>query len=316
MNTIIDFYKSLDLINLIIFWGIIIIITLLLTFSIIISNKNKKLKEIINNNQKNVSKKEIPITKEINNNYIQQSRENTSNIEKILKDDNKIFEEKNFIAEEHVMEYNKDLFSIPNIKKTTDTVDNVKSSETNKIPNKPYQKNVLKEISTSQTSPIGLVTPIKKEVKQAQELTEILNNYDNNANLEKNLFTNKSHNIQQASALNDVPKLKKEELRKDETKEDKQKNYLEKISKALEESQNNNTLKRTEYEMQQEEDAIISYEELMKKKDSIKIADEEEAIISIEELVKRQQSEKIYNLTEEEENENFIRELKDFRNNL
>lgn len=316
MNTIIDFYKSLDLINLIIFWGIIIIITLLLTFSIIISNKNKKLKEIINNNQKNVSKKEIPITKEINNNYIQQSRENTSNIEKILKDDNKIFEEKNFIAEEHVMEYNKDLFSIPNIKKTTDTVDNVKSSETNKIPNKPYQKNVLKEISTSQTSPIGLVTPIKKEVKQAQELTEILNNYDNNTNLEKNLFTNKSHNIQQASALNDVPKLKKEELRKDETKEDKQKNYLEKISKALEESQNNNTLKRTEYEMQQEEDAIISYEELMKKKDSIKIADEEEAIISIEELVKRQQSEKIYNLTEEEENENFIRELKDFRNNL
>ena len=316
MNTIIDFYKSLDLINLIIFWGIIIIISLLLTFSIIISNKNKKLKEIINNNQKNVSKKEIPITKEINNNYIQQSRENTSNIEKILKDDNKIFEEKNFIAEEHVMEYNKDLFSIPNIKKTTDTVDNVKSSETNKIPNKPYQKNVLKEISTSQTSPIGLVTPIKKEVKQAQELTEILNNYDNNTNLEKNLFTNKSHNIQQASALNDVPKLKKEELRKDETKEDKQKNYLEKISKALEESQNNNTLKRTEYEMQQEEDAIISYEELMKKKDSIKIADEEEAIISIEELVKRQQSEKIYNLTEEEENENFIRELKDFRNNL
>ena len=68
--------------------------------------------------------------------------------------------------------------------------------------------------------------------------------------------------------------------------------------------------------MQQEEDAIISYEELMKKKDSIKIADEEDAIISIEELVKRQQSEKIYNLTEEEENENFIRELKDFRNNL
>ena len=233
MNTIIDFYKSLDLINLIIFWGIIIIITLLLTFSIIISNKNKKLKEIINNNQKNVSKKEIPITKEINNNYIQQSRENTSNIEKILKDDNKIFEEKNFIAEEHVMEYNKDLFSIPNIKKTTDTVDNVKSSEINKIPNKPYQKNVLKEISTSQTSPIGLVTPIKKEVKQAQELTEILNNYDNNANLEKNLFTNKSHNIQQASALNDVPKLKKEELRKDETKEDKQKNYLEKIKNRI-----------------------------------------------------------------------------------
>lgn len=318
MNTIIDFYKSLDLINLIIFWGIIIIITLLLTFSIIISNKNKKLKEIINNNQKNVSKKEIPITKEINNNYIQQSRENTSNIEKILKDDNKIFEEKNFIAEEHVMEYNKDLFSIPNIKKTTDTVDNVKSSETNKIPNKPYQKNVLKEISTSQTSPIGLVTPIKKEEKQAQELTEILNSYDNNTNLEKKFTVNENHNIQKASTLADTPKLKKEETEdvSAEKPKDKQVNYLEKISKALEESQNNDTLKRTEYEMQQEEDAIISYEELMKKKDSIKIVDEEDVIISIEELVKRQQSEKIYNLTEEEENENFIRELKDFRNNL
>ena len=47
MNFIIDFYRGLDTINLIIFWGIILVVILLLVFSITIANKNKKLKEIL-----------------------------------------------------------------------------------------------------------------------------------------------------------------------------------------------------------------------------------------------------------------------------
>ena len=47
MKLIIEFYKELDVLNLILFWGIIIVITLLLTFSIIMVNKNKKLRQII-----------------------------------------------------------------------------------------------------------------------------------------------------------------------------------------------------------------------------------------------------------------------------
>ena len=55
----------------------------------------------------------------------------------------------------------------------------------------------------------------------------------------------------------------------------------------------------------------------MKKKDTLKIEDEEDAIISIEELKRRkQEEERIYNITKEEEDNKFINELKDFRSDL
>ena len=69
MKYIIDFYKELDTINLIIFWGIIIVILLLLIFSIIIVNKNKKLKRIIISKEQEVeeSRNELAIkTEQIN----------------------------------------------------------------------------------------------------------------------------------------------------------------------------------------------------------------------------------------------------------
>ena len=45
--------------------------------------------------------------------------------------------------------------------------------------------------------------------------------------------------------------------------------------------------------------------------------DEEEAVISIEELMqKKDKKDKIYNITEEEENDKFISELKNFRGDL
>ena len=46
MKQIIDFYKNLDVLNMIIFWGVIIVVILLLVFAIIISKKNKKLQNV------------------------------------------------------------------------------------------------------------------------------------------------------------------------------------------------------------------------------------------------------------------------------
>ena len=62
----------------------------------------------------------------------------------------------------------------------------------------------------------------------------------------------------------------------------------------------------------------------MEKKDSIQTIDEEEAIISIEELMNRTNStkeeikedSKLYNISEEEANDDFIKELKQFRSDL
>ena len=93
--------------------------------------------------------------------------------------------------------------------------------------------------------------------------------------------------------------------------------YLNEVSKKLSEAKEIDGIERTEYEIKQEEDAIISYEELMQKKDSIQMIDEEDAVISIGELYeKNKQKEKLYNITKEEENDKFISELKHFRGDL
>ena len=55
----------------------------------------------------------------------------------------------------------------------------------------------------------------------------------------------------------------------------------------------------------------------MEKKDSIQTVDEEDAVISIDELIQRKkEEEKIYNITEEEATDDFISELKKFREDL
>ena len=282
MKFIVEFYKELDTVNLILFWGIIIVIILLLAFSIIISIKNRKLKTLLKektlNDESNISHNDdIPIIKEENINVtIKEESAIENNSEPIKEDNYSIEEEKPFIAEEHVMEYNKDVFSLPNIKKVTETPKyepEIKEEKTYNSP-APYQKNVLREMSLNQTSPIGIIgkeEKSKKEYYNAKDLSDSLN-------------------------------------------ED---NHIDTFPRELPIEEETDDIYRTEYELQQEKDAIISYNELMKKKDSINIVDEEDAVISIEELIKRQkQKEKIYNITENEENNSFIDELKQFRKDL
>lgn len=296
MDLIIDFYKSLDTINLIVFWGIIIVLILLLIFAIVLINKNMKLKEMldesISEENKTTSSDEIPVKNEIikeetETKIVEEKTDNST-----MKEES-VPEKTNFIAEEYVMEYNKDLFSLPNIKKA-------EPYEEKKEYNKPapYQKNILREISSSQTSPIGIIkTENNKSVDEikAKELYNSLNNTKNNK--------------ETLSISNDnESKLDKKQI-------DKQK-YIRDVSKKLAEANNRNDIDRTEYEIKQEEEAIISYDELMQKKDEIKIIDEEEAVISIDELMQKKQKEKLYNLVDEEENDKFIDELKDFRRDL
>ena len=102
-------------------------------------------------------------------------------------------------------------------------------------------------------------------------------------------------------------------------------NYIRNKKSKFETETITDEIERTDYELEQEENAIISYKELMEKKDSIQTIDEEEAIISIEELMNRNNHQKeldqpeetkLYNITEEEANDNFLNELKQFRKDL
>lgn len=430
MDFLIDFYKGLDTLNLIIFWGVIVVIILLLIFSITISNKNKKLKMIINskeknrkeNNQEQIFPDEIALA--VPKEEKTTEPENEPIIEKPINKEAEISvltsktieEEKKFIAEEHVMEYDNNLFSISNIKKVDENQEekinhNTKQTEI-KMPTAPYQRNVLREMSLSQTSPIGIVKPDKKEDKimtKAKELEVSLSeenseeeiierktikqeptksvdkkNIESSTNYqsEKNTHKENIEEIKNKDVL-EIKSPKKEiyheketisidpprketsievkpnnqshpkidnyfkisEEKNHEMKTDsyletnltdiekttshikkniindrevpKKDSYLEEVSKKLAVAEKTEDIDRTEYELKQEEEAIISYEELMQKKDTIKIIDEEEAVISIEELLrKKEQEDKLYNLTEDEENDKFINELKNFRNDL
>lgn len=372
MKQIIDFYKNLDVLNMIIFWGVIIVVILLLVFAIIISKKNKKLQKELNDKQ-NEENKDIPINTSVDTitpvseKNITYSEETPSIIfpespisSELIKEEPRknIEEEKKFVVEEHVIEYNNDLFSLSNIKKATEVKEEKPQNESvqkidNNLPRTPYQRNVLKEMSLAQTSPIGIVK--KKEelptsLNEKNITTDNLVKQDNGSStIDKSIAKDISETspiIKKEQPINESPKSTssiikeepklvqensketikepiKEVLPKEETKNT---DYLNEVSKKLADATQSDGPDRTAYELKQEEEAIISYEELMQKKDQIKIVDEEDAVISIEELMNKQKAEKekeevkteekLYNLTDSENNDNFINELKNFRHDL
>ena len=196
MNIIINFYKELDTLNLIIFWGIIIVIVLLLIFAIVISNKNRKLKVLLEKKEENSSneknninivndtKKEDVFKNTYNEPIISNDiKQEQNDIPKILsesKEEKELPEEKEFIAEEHVITYH----DYPQQQKPSPGIDNtpIKNEKiyspiedlTKRPTNVPYQKNVLREMSLNQTSPIGITKPIAKEETKAKELNDVL----------------------------------------------------------------------------------------------------------------------------------------------
>lgn len=124
----------------------------------------------------------------------------------------------------------------------------------------PYKKNVLREISArSQTSPvnIGNSTVDMPKVKVTSYVKHEKNNEEKNNN----------YNVDN-------------------------KTFVEEISKKMEEELKPQTIELTDYEKKQEEEAIISYQELLKVKN------------------------RTYRINDDEEIETFIDELKDFRNDL
>ena len=308
MKFIIEFYKELDMLNLIIFWGIIIVIILLLIFSMIMINKNKKLKNMLEKQKEN--EEEFPIIKQ-EETTIENNIQEEDELEEIIMEP----EEKSL--PEDIDEYRNDLFELSNEKK------DIELEKENKIelPSAPYQRNVLREMSLSQTSPIG----INRDAKVDKKL-EIVNDLDES--LDEEIVEEKFNIKTETSAVEEdnIYHSPNELLEKENTfasEEKKHNEYLEEVSRKLSEAEVPDEIERTNYEIQQEEDAIISYKELMEKKDSIQTIDEEDAVISIEELMNRNNKNKeedeiskLYNLSEEEENENFIKELKQFRNDL
>ena len=255
MNSIINFYQGLDTLNLILFWGIIIVITLLLIFSIILVNKNRKLKDMLISNNRNRENssfgeeiEDIPvivtpkedinikedISPKINIPVEEVTMPNIETTEEPIIENNQS-EEKNFVAEEHVMEYKQELFNLPNIEKTESKKETIteesqeiikeepKKEET-RFPNAPYQRNVLKEKYFNQTvneekkdqdgknikQLIGMDTSGNVHIFDYTFKKDISNfeNEENNNNINININNNNIPNLQNLIEQNENYKAK------------------------------------------------------------------------------------------------------------
>lgn len=133
-------------------------------------------------------------------------------------------------------------------------------------PKGPYQKNILREMNTRmQTSPIHI------------EKTETSSNDD----FDLTGIDMHEDAISPLEEMEDIYEPHSETV-----------SFAEDISRKMEEEIKPSNIELTDYEKKEEEEAIISYEELQKVKD------------------------KIYNITEDEETDEFIDELKSFRLDL
>ena len=370
MKNLVDFYNGLDALNLIIFWGIVIVVILIIVFAILLLCKKKKgNEESIEESKEEKTEEIIPTLDELKEEPVineEVPKEEPEESKEIPHEPTSpiIEEEKNFVAEEHVIEYNNDLFNIPNLKKNNPEEIKAEKQEPDifirrepfDMPKKPYEKNVLRQMSLSQTSPIGLTIPKNEEPKEElpplveklsdelqenkyliqeddEEIPVISQDIVNEINKEES--DEKTEEIvmpeeEQEEKMFDLPIIEHFEnteedfeeqpeiIPEEEPVKEKESNeqYLEEVSRKLSEAEIPEEIQRTDYEKKQEEDAIISYKELMEKKDSIETVDEEDAVISIDELMQRKQEEKLYNLTENEKTDDFINELKKFRNDL
>ena len=135
-----------------------------------------------------------------------------------------------------------------------------------------YKKNVLREMNArSQTSPIHID---REEPKEKEDYTKLANNINT---------TGIDLGEDSLSPL---------EMMEDTYEVNDNMKFASDIVERMQEEIKPSNIELTDYEKKQEEEAIISYDELLKVKD------------------------KIYNITEDEETDEFIDELKSFRLDL
>lgn len=256
INSFNNFYNNLSSDSLFFFWIIIFLFIFLVVISIILINKNKKLVKILKEEQEKVED-----NKEINNNILKQQQLEVP------------VETKEVPLEEPTS--NKEEEKIPVAQEEIKEVQEEKKEEVKE--NNLYQKNVLREISSKQP-----VSPIHIEKKEEYIARENLDNFDfNNVNYDNGLgMTYEDPNISPLEEMEDAYEVN------DNMK------FASEIVEKMEEETKPSNIELTDYEKKQEEEAIISYDELMKVKD------------------------KIYNITDDEETDEFIDELKNFRLDL
>ena len=272
-------FSEMDTLDIIIVVGIIFIVIFLICLSSSLMKKNKVLREELKNKQ-NIDN--IIMDEDITND---KEIENYEDIN-IIKEDKP--EEDNIVVPNEKVDilnelkenlYEDDILSKPEEEGINEILKDLPDNDTSITA--PYTRNVLKSLSQSgQTSPVN-IGKSAVDVPKVKVTSYVKEEPKHEVKLEQQKL-----DFEEKEIKKEIPKL--EENSSNMSNQE----FIEEISKRLAEEVEPQTIELTDYEKRQEEEAIISYKELLKEKD------------------------RLYKITDDEEIDTFIDELKEFRTNL
>ena len=272
-------FSEMDTLDIIIVVGIIFIVIFLMCLSSSLMKKNKVLREELKNKQNIdniIMDEDITNDKEIENyediNVIKEDKNEEDNI--VVPN-----EKADILNELNENLYEEDILSKPEEEGINEILKDLPDNE-NSI-NVPYTRNVLKSLSQSgQTSPVN-IGKSAVDVPKVKVTSYVKEEPKHEVKIEQQKL-----DFEEKEIKKELPKL--EENSSNMSNQE----FIEEISKRLAEEVEPQTIELTDYEKRQEEEAIISYKELLKVKD------------------------RLYKITDDEEIDTFIDELKEFRTNL
>lgn len=272
-------FSEMDTLDIIIVVGIIFIVIFLICLSSSLMKKNKVLREELKNKQNIdniIMNEDITNDKEIENyediNIIKEDKPEEDNI--VVPN-----EKVDILNELNENLYENDILSKPEEEGINEILKDLPDNDTSITA--PYTRNVLKSLSQSgQTSPVN-IGKSAVDVPKVKVTSYVKEEPKHEVKIEQQKLDFEEKDIKK-----ELPKL--EENSSNMSNQE----FIEEISKRLAEEVEPQTIELTDYEKRQEEEAIISYKELLKEKD------------------------RLYKITDDEEIDTFIDELKEFRTNL
>ena len=276
---ILKIFSEMDTLDIIIVVGIIFIVIFLICLSSSLMKKNKVLREELKNKQ-NIDN--IIMDEDIINDKKIENYEDINIIKEDKPEEDNIVvpnEKVDILNELNENLYEDDILSKPEEEGINEILKDLPDNDTSITA--PYTRNVLKSLSQSgQTSPVN-IGKSAVDVPKVKVTSYVKEEPKHEVKIEQQKLDFEEKDIKK-----ELPKL--EENSSNMSNQE----FIEEISKRLSEEVEPQTIELTDYEKRQEEEAIISYKELLKVKD------------------------RLYKITDDEEIDTFIDELKEFRTNL
>lgn len=276
---ILKIFSEMDTLDIIIVVGIIFIVIFLICLSSSLMKKNKVLREELKNKQ-NIDN--IIMDEDIINDKKIENYEDINIIKEDKPEEDNIVvpnEKVDILNELNENLYEDDILSKPEEEGINEILKDLPDNDTSITA--PYTRNVLKSLAQSgQTSPVN-IGKSAVDVPKVKVTSYVKEEPKHEVKIEQQKLDFEEKDIKK-----ELPKL--EENSSNMSNQE----FIEEISKRLSEEVEPQTIELTDYEKRQEEEAIISYKELLKVKD------------------------RLYKITDDEEIDTFIDELKEFRTNL